>query len=219
MIEFKSRSNSLPSSRIAGAIQEAASLRDDLESGLLYDFLAAEAGLSREVAKTRFLQALNGENGHTYNDPTFKAFARRFPIAKQVISKIRNGDIKRLNQKMAHTLSKAIDKAIQTCWEKQIPVYPRTDEIICRKRDEQIVREVLAAYFFDETGVNAKVGKERVSFIPTEEEVWQQFSVRYDLAKHINSQTKKIEDELPLWNCVKMARLSKTLQKQSQMAA
>ena len=205
--------------RIAGAIQEAASLRDDLESGLLYDFLAAEAGLSREVAKTRFLQALNGENGHTYNDPTFKAFARRFPIAKQVISKIRNGDIKRLNQKMAHTLSKAIDKAIQTCWEKQIPVYPRTDEIICRKRDEQIVREVLAAYFFDETGVNAKVGKERVSFIPTEEEVWQQFSVRYDLAKHINSQTKKIEDELPLWNCVKMARLSKTLQKQSQMAA
>ena len=204
---------------IAGAIQEAARLRDDLESGLLYDFLAAEVGLSREVAKTRFLQALNGENGHTYNDPTFKAFARRFPIAKQVISKIRNGNIKRLNQKMAHTLSKAIDKAIQTCWEYQIPVYPRTDEIVCRKRDAEFVREVLAAYFFDETGVNARVGKERISFIPTEEDVWEQFSARYDLAKFTNSQIERIENDLPLWNCVKMIRLSKTIQKQPQIAA
>lgn len=213
MIEAEKKYN------IAGAIQEAARLRNDLESGGLYDFLAAEAGLSREVAKTRFLQALNGENGHTYNDPTFKAFARRFPIAKQVISKIRNGGIKRLNQKMAHTLSKAIDKAIKTCWEYQIPVYPRTDEIVCRKRDEEFVREVLAAYFLDETSVNAKVAKERVSFIPTEEEIWKQFFVRYDLAKYINNQVKKIEDDLPLWNCVKMIQLSKTLQKQSLIAA
>jgi hypothetical protein len=120
---------------------------------------------------------------------------------------------------MANTLSKAIDKAIQTCWEYQIPVYPRTDEIVCRKRDAEFVREVLAAYFFDETGVNAKVGKERVSFIPTEEEVWNQFSVRYDLANYINTQKERIEDSLPLWNCVKMARLSKTLQKKSQIAA
>ena len=204
---------------VAGAIQEAARLRDDLESGELYDYLAEEVGLSRGVAKERFLQALNGENGHTYNDPTFKAYAKRFPIAKQVISKIRNGNIKQLNQKMAHTLSKAIDKTIQTCWEKQIPVYPRTDEIVCRKRDEEFIREVLAAYFLDETGVNAKVGKERVSFIPTEEYVWQQFSVRYDIAKHINAHKEKIEDDLPLWNCVKMIRLSKTLQEQSQVAA
>ena len=204
---------------VVGAIQEAARLGDDLESGLLYDFLAAEVGLSREVAKERFLQALNGENGHTYNDPTFKAFARRFPIAKQVISKIRNGNIKRLNQKMAHTLSKAIDKAIQTCWEYQIPVYPRTDEIVCRKRDADFVREVLAAYFFDETGVNARVGKERISFIPTEEDVWKQFSERYDLTKYTINRTKTIEEDLPLWNCIKMARLSKTLQKQPQTTA
>ena len=204
---------------VAGAIQEATRLRNELETGQLYDFLAEAVGLTRAVTKTRFLQALNGENGHTYNDPTFKAFARRFPIAKQVISMIRDGNIKRLNQKMAHTLSKAIDKAIQACWEYQIPVYPRTDEIVCRKSDAEFVREVLAAYFFDETGVNAKVGKERVSFIPTEEEVWKQFSLRYDLESYINSQTKKIEDELPLWNCVKMARLSKTLQKQSRIVA
>lgn len=204
--------------RIAGAIQEAARLRDELESGLLYDFLAAEVGLSREDAKDRFLQALNGENGHTYNDPTFKAFARRFPIAKQVISKIRDGDIKRLNQKMAHTLSKAIDKAIQTCWEYQIPVYPRTDEIVCRKRDAEFVREVLAGYFFDETSVNARVGKERISFIPTEEYVWEQFTARYDLAKFTNSKIEGIEADLPLWNCVKMIRLSKTIQKQPRNA-
>lgn len=204
---------------VAGAIQEASRLRDELETGQLYDSLAEAVGLSPKEVKQSLLAAFNGENGHTYNDPTFKAYAKRFPIAKQVISKIRDGDIRRLNQKMALTLSRAIDKTIQTCWENQIPVYPRTDEIVCRKRNADFVREVLAAYFFDETGVNAKVGKERVSFIPTEEEVWKQFSLRYDLESYINSQTKKIEDELPLWNCVKMARLSKTLQKQSRIAA
>ncbi len=204
---------------VARAIQEASRLRDELETGQLYDSLAEAVGLSPKEAKQSLLAAFNGENGHTYNDPTFKAYAKRFPIAKRVIGMIRDSDRKRLNQKMANTLSRAIDKTIQTCWEKQIPVYPRTDEIVCRKKDAEFVREVLAAYFFDETGVNAKVGKERVSFIPTEEEVWKQFSLRYDLESYINSQTKKIEDELPLWNCVKMARLSKTLQKQSQMAA
>jgi plasmid maintenance system antidote protein VapI len=209
----------MPCVGVAGAIQEAARLRDDLESGELYDSLAEEVGLSRKDAKESLLEAFNGENGHTYNDKTFKAFARRFPIAKQVIGKIRNGYRKRLNQKMAHTLSKAIDKSIQTCWEYKIPCYPRTDEIVCRKRDADFVREVLAAYFLDETGVNAKIGKERVSFITTEEEVWNQFSVRYDLENYTNRQAKKIEDDLPLWNCVKMARLSKGVQKQSQIAA
>jgi hypothetical protein len=204
---------------VAGAIQEAARLRDDLESGELYDSLAEEVGLSRKDAKESLLEAFNGENGHTYNDKTFKAFARRFPIAKQVIGKIRNGYRKRLNQKMAHTLSKAIDKSIQTCWEYKIPCYPRTDEIVCRKRDAYFVREVLAAYFLDETGVNAKVGKERVSFIPTEEEVRKQFCERYDLARFMNSKIERIENDLPLWNCVMMARLSKPLQKQSQIAA
>jgi len=204
---------------VAGAIQEAARLRDDLESGELYDSLAEEVGLSRKDAKESLLEAFNGKNGHTYNDKTFKAFARRFPIAKQVIGKIRNGYRKRLNQKMAHTLSKAIDKSIQTCWEYKIPCYPRTDEIVCRKRDAYFVREVLAAYFLDETGVNAKVGKERVSFIPTEEEVRKQFCERYDLARFMNSKIERIENDLPLWNCVMMARLSKPLQKQSQIAA
>ena len=204
---------------VAGAIQEASRLREELETGQLYDSLAEAVGLSPNEAKQSLLAAFNGENGHTYNDPTFKVYAVRFPIAKKVIGMIRDSDRKRLNQKMANTLSRAIDKTIQTCWENQIPVYPRTDEIVCRKRDEGFVREVLAAYFLDETGVNAKVGKERVSFIPTEEEVWKQFSIRYDFENYINSQTKKIEDDLPLWNCVKMARLSKTLQKQSRIAA
>jgi hypothetical protein len=204
---------------VAGAIQEASRLRDDLETGQLYDSLAEAVGLSPKEAKQSLLAALNGENGHTYNDPTFKAYAKRFPLAKQVIGMIRDGDRKRLNQKMAHTLSKAIDKTIQTCWEKQIPVYPRTDEIVCRKRDADFVREVLAANFLDETGVNAKVGKSRVSFIPTEEYVWEQFSTRYDLAKYINNQKERIEDDLPLWNCVKMIRLSKSLQQQSKIAA
>jgi hypothetical protein len=204
---------------VAGAIQEASRLRDELETGQLYDSLAEAVGLSPNEAKQSLLAAFNGENGHTYNDPTFKVYAVRFPIAKKVIGMIRDSDRKRLNQKMANTLSRAIDKTIQTCREKQIPVYPRTDEIVCRKRDAEFVREVLAAYFLDETGVNAKVGKERVSFIPTEEEVWKQFSVRYDLENYTKGQTKKIEDDLPLWNCVKMARLSKTLQKQSRIAA
>ena len=204
---------------VVGAIQEAARLRDDLESDCHYDSIGDENGLNRKEAKLSLLAAFNGKNGHTYNDPTFKAYANRFPIAKQVISKIRNGNIKRLNQKMAHTLSKAIDKAIQTCSEYQIPVYPRTDEIVCRKRDAEFVREVLAAYFFDETSVNARVGKERISFIPTEEYVWEQFSARYDLAKFTNSQIERIEADLPLWNCVKMIRLSKTIQKQPQIAA
>jgi hypothetical protein len=204
---------------VAGAIQEASRLREELETGQLYDSLAEAVGLSPKEAKQSLLAAFNGENGHTYNDPTFKVYAVRFPIAKKVIGMIRDSDRKRLNQKMAYTLSRVIDKTIQTCWEKQIPVYPRTDEIVCRKRDADFVREVLAAYFFDETGVNAKVGKERISFIPTEEHVWKQFSVRYDLANYINCHIKKIEDDLPLWNCVKVTRLSKTLQKQSKIAA
>jgi hypothetical protein len=202
---------------VAGAIQEAARLRDDLESDCHYDSIGNEVGLSRKEAKQKLLAAFNGEDEHTYNDATFKAFARRFPIAKQVISMIRDGDRKRLNKKMASTLSKAIDKTIQTCWEYRIPCFPRTDEIVCRKRDAEFVREVLAAYFFDETSVNARVGKKRVSFIPSEEDVWMQFSIRYKFEKSINSQIKKIEDDLPLWNCVKMIQLSQTVQKQSQI--
>jgi hypothetical protein len=75
--------------------------------------------------------------------------------------------------------------------------------------DKKKDREVLAAYFLDETGVKAKVGKERVSFIPTEEEVWKKFCERYDLAKFTKCQQQRIEDDLPLWNCVKMIRVSK----------
>jgi hypothetical protein len=122
--------------------------------------------------------AFNGEIKYATNDPAYKSFVSIYPIGKQVISMIKQSDKDRLNRKMAQILGKAIDNAIQTCFELTIPCFPRTDEIVCCKSDAKFVREVLAAYFLEETGVNAKVGKERVSFIPTEEDVWEQFCVR-----------------------------------------
>ena len=203
---------------IPGIDAEAAKLSRELESGRIYEQLAKKTGLSPEKAKNNFLSALNGRHNHTCNDSTFREFANMFPLAAKVIMKIRRNDPKELNIEMANTLAKAIEKAIVTFWEYEIPVYPRSDEIVCRKSDATFVREVLAAYFLDETGVNAKVGKERVSFIPTEEEVWKKFCERYDLAKFTKCQQQRIEDDLPLWNCVKMIRVSKPA-KNSSIAA
>ena len=104
-----------------------------------------------------------------------------------------------MNQKMATPLSKAVDKTIKTCQKYGIYCFPRTDEIVCRKSDANFVREVLAAYFFDETGVNALVGKQRVSFIPDEEIVWSQFCEKYKIGINSTRTSQKIEDELPLW--------------------
>lgn len=194
---------------VAGGIKEGARLRDDLESDKLYELIAEEFDLTRAEAKEKLLMAFNGEIKYATNDPAYKAFVKIYPIGKQVISMIKQSDKDRLNRKMAQILGKAIDNAIQTCFELAIPCFPRTDEIVCCKGVAKFVREVLAAYFLEETGVNAKVGKERVSFIPTEEDVWEQFSVRYDLAKFTKSKIGRIEDDLPLWNCVKTIRRSK----------
>jgi hypothetical protein len=203
---------------VAGGIKEGERLRDNLESDELYELIAKEFDLTRAKAKEKLLKAFNGENNHANNDTAFKAFAKIYPIGEQVISKIKRGDKDRLNRKMAQSLGKSMDNALKTCAEHGIPCFPRTDEIVCRKSDATFVREVLAAYFLDETGVNAKVGKERVSFIPTEEEVWKKFYEMYDLAKFTKCQQQRIEDDLPLWNCVKMIRDSKPA-KNSSIAA
>ena len=150
---------------ISGINEEAAKLARELESGRIYNQLAKETGLSPEKAKKRFLSALNGKHKHTYNDPTFRVFSEMFPLAARVLKKIRQKDPKELNIEMASTLAKGIEKAIVTLWEYEIPVYPRGDEIVCRKRDEEFVREILAGYFFDATGVKALVGKKTVSYL------------------------------------------------------
>jgi hypothetical protein len=188
---------------VYGAIDEASEICNDLENGNFYKFLAENSGKSEKEAKKQFLSALNGENCHIYNDPVFKAFCKRFPVAKEVIRKIRKRGDTALNQKMATTLATAIENTIQTCCRYNIYCFPRTDEIVCRKSDANFVREVLAAYFFDETGVNALVGKQKVSFIPDEEIVWCQFCEKYKIGNDSTKLHQNIEDELPLWNIVR----------------
>jgi hypothetical protein len=184
---------------IAGGIEEADRLRESLESGELYKLLASACHKSIKEVKKQFLSALNGKNCHIYNDQSFKAFCELFPIAKSVLSQVRKGGSRLLNQKMATPLSKAVDKTIKTCQKYGIYCFPRTDEIVCRKSDANFVREVLAAYFFDETGVNALVGNQRVSFIPDEEIVWSQFCEKYKIGINSTRTSQKIEDDLPLW--------------------
>ena len=157
--------------KVYGGIEEAKKLTEELESGRLYDSLAVTLRITPKAAKERFLAALNGEDKHTYNDAVFLEFARRFPVAKKVIGMIRRGDRKRLNRKMVGILADVIKLTIETCAKLELPVYPRTDEIVCRQRDEAKVHEILSAYFLDQTSVHAKVGGCRVSFIPSEQEV------------------------------------------------
>jgi hypothetical protein len=154
--------------QIAGGIAEAHQLAEALESGRFYDQLASELGIDTKAAKKRFLAALSGENRHTYNEELFQKFGEKFPVAKKVIGIIRRSDRKRLNAKMASLLARVISLTIETCSKLQIPVYPRTDEIVCRQRDEALVREILTAYFLDQTSVRARVGGEMISFIPKE---------------------------------------------------
>lgn len=154
--------------KVLGGIEEANKVAEELEAGRLYDSLAITLSIDPKAAKKRFLAALNGENKHTYNDAVFLEFARRFPAAKEVIGKIRRGDRKRLNRKMAGILADVIKLTIETCAKMGLPVFPRTDEIVCRQRDEAKVHEILSAYFLDQTSVHALVGGRRVSFIPSQ---------------------------------------------------
>jgi len=78
---------------------------------------------------------------------------------------------------MAGILAEVIGLTIETCSKLELHVYPRTDEIVCRQRDEAKVHEILSAYFLDQTSVHAKVGGHRVSFIPTLSEVNREDSV------------------------------------------
>lgn len=156
---------------VCGAIEEAKKLTEELEAGRLYDSLAVTLGIDSKAAKKRFLAALNGEDNHTYNDAVFLEFGKRFLIAKQVIGMIRRGDRKRLNRRMAGILADVIKLTIETCAKLELPAYPRTDEIVCRQRDEAKVHEILSAYFLDQTGVHAKVGGRRISFIPAANQI------------------------------------------------
>lgn len=205
---------------VAGAIKEGERLRDDLESDELYELLAEEFELTRAEAKEKLLKAFNGENNHAYNDPSYKAFCKVYPVGKQVISKIKRGDKDRLNRKMAQSLGRAMDNALKTCWEHRIPCFPRTDEIVCCKKDEEFVSEVLAAYFLAETGVNARVGKKRVSFLPAEDierageiledQVWKDFEERYNISRFQKEPRKSIQIELPLWDWINISNGSET---------
>jgi len=118
---------------VLGGGEEAKKLTEEIEAGL-YDSLAITLRIEAKAAKKHFLAALNGEDKHTYNDAVFLEFARRFPVAKEVIGMIRRGDRKRLNRKMAGILADVIKLTIETCAKLELSVYPRTDEIVCRQR-------------------------------------------------------------------------------------
>ena len=156
---------------VVGGLAEAKRLTEELESGRLYDLLGPAIGIAPSAAKGRLLSALNGEDPHAYNDAVFKEFTKLFPLVKVVFRMIRKRNRNDFNRKMAGILADVIELTIETCAKHELPVYPRTDEIVCRQRDEAKVHEILSAYFLDQTGVHAKVGGRRVSFIPREQEV------------------------------------------------
>jgi len=153
---------------VGGGLAEAKRLTEALESGRLYDWLGPAIGIAPNAAKGRLLSALNGEDPHAYNDAVFKEFTKLFPLVKVVFRMIRKRNRNDFNRKMAGILADVIKLTIETCAKLELPVYPRTDEIVCRQRDEAKVHEILSAYFFDQTSVHAKVGGRRVSFIPTQ---------------------------------------------------
>jgi hypothetical protein len=184
---------------IDGIEEEVAELTSNLETGRIYDQFAAATGLDSEKSKKRFLSALNGENNYTHNDPTFLEFTSLFPLSALVLRRIRGKDPKDLNIEMTRILATAVEKSIDTLWKYEIPVFPRGDELVCRKRDAEFVREVLAAYFLDETGVKAKVGKKEVTFIPNEEGVWQVFIRKYTKFDQGLRTSPRVQLELPLW--------------------
>lgn len=152
--------------QIAGAIMESKKLADELETGKLYETLGLEIGMESKTAKTQLLAAFNGKDNHTYNSKVFQAFVKKFPVAKKVISNIRKRGHTNLHKKMSVILANAMKLTLETLFKFEIPAFPITDAIVCRKKDEAFVREVLSAYFLDQTGVHALVGKKRVSFLP-----------------------------------------------------
>jgi hypothetical protein len=59
---------------------------------------------------------------------------------------------------MAKILSDAVNEALTICMERGIPAFPRTDELVCRKRDSEAVRFILAECFIKHSKVNALIG-------------------------------------------------------------
>ncbi len=153
---------------VVGGIAEAKRLTEALESGRLYNSLAPAIGIAPNAAKHRLLSALNGKDPHAYNDAVFKEFTKLFPLVKVVFRMIRKRDRNDFNRKMAGILAEVMDLTAETCAKMGFPVFPRTDEIVCRQRDEAKVHEILSAYFLDQTSVHALVGGRRVSFIPSQ---------------------------------------------------
>ncbi len=149
---------------IEQAHKEADRLRAEMESGTLYERLAKECGLDKETAKRRFIAALNGKNGHTYNEVVFQAFARSYPVTKRVIAIVRKKNRKILHRKMTYILSCAMDQSLKFCMDQNLPVFSRADEIVCRDRDADVIRKVLGQAFHNFTTVKPKVGGEILSW-------------------------------------------------------
>jgi hypothetical protein len=157
--------------------EEADSLRRELESGQLYAHLASESrikGVGPKRAKGRFLPAVNGKDGHTYHDEIFKTFSRLFPLTGKAVGIIRAPDRRNISRQMAFLLSKAIDDCLEACMGLDLPAYPRTDEIVCRERDAELVRRILALAFHKHTTVNPMIGKKRVDLLDGSDPLLQQ---------------------------------------------
>lgn len=155
----------------AGALDESRRMIDELESGRIYDAVARAQGLDGGTAKRKLLSAFNGRHGHHWNCPIMQAFREHYPIAGQVMARIRHGEHSRLSRHLAGIVADAVNESLRILMRQGIPAIPRTDEIICRDSDAATVREIMQSVFFDRSMTNAKVGGARVSFIPTEEEV------------------------------------------------
>ena len=63
---------------------------------------------------------------------------------------------------MAYILSQVIDAGLKFCMDHNLPAFPRTDEIVCRERDADAIRAVMARAIHRVTTVNPKIGGVRV---------------------------------------------------------
>jgi len=164
--------------KVLGGIEEAKKLVEELEAGRLYESLAITLRIDPKAAKKRFLAALNGKDKHTYNDAVFLEFARRFPAAKEVIGKIRRGDRKRLNRKMAGILADVIKLTIETCAKLELPVYPRTDESSASSVTKPRFTRFCQPIFSIRLPFTQRSGGHRVSFMPSMSEINRSDSFR-----------------------------------------
>jgi hypothetical protein len=145
-----------------GAEAEIQRLGKELENGVFYLNLAAKCGIPLSEVKRDFLSGLNSRVDQAIWHRAYREFSQSYPVLHRMISRIKSKDHTNMSLMMACILSQAIDETLKFCMDNKLPAFPRTDEIVCRDEDADIVRVVLAKAFYRVTSVRPKIGGVRV---------------------------------------------------------